>query len=90
MHPAAPHPISLNPFHCSLPNVSNDVRWSIDLRWQSPREDFGFYGIQQGILMRSPGQPDLKPDWDEFFKVDRKTVWQKRHMQLEGEEKVSE
>ena len=66
--------------------MSNDVRWSVDLRWQSPRQDFGFYGIQQGVLMRCPGQPDLQPDWDEFFKVDRKAVWQKRHMQVEGEE----
>lgn len=74
--------------HRSLENVSNDVRWSVDLRWQSPREDFGFYGIQQGVLMRSPEQPDLQPDWEEFFKVDRKAVWQKRHQEVEAEEKI--
>lgn len=65
--------------HRSLPNVSKDVRWSVDLRWQSPKEDFGFYGIQQGVLMRSSEHPNLTPDWVEFFKVDRKAVWQKRH-----------
>ncbi|XP_076436301.1 1-deoxypentalenic acid 11-beta-hydroxylase-like isoform X2 [Babylonia areolata] len=74
--------------HRSLPNVSNDVRWSVDLRWQSPKENFGFYGIQEGVLMRSPGRPDLQPDWEQFFKVDRKAVWQKRHMLPEGEEAV--
>ncbi|KAL8613266.1 hypothetical protein ACOMHN_001590 [Nucella lapillus] len=74
--------------HRSLPNESNDVRWSVDLRWQSPKESYGFYGMQEGIVMRSAAQPDLKPDWDEFFKVDRKTVWEKRHLQVESDEKV--
>ncbi|KAK7094837.1 1-deoxypentalenic acid 11-beta-hydroxylase-like [Littorina saxatilis] len=74
--------------HRSLPNVSNDVRWSVDLRWQSPSSNFGFYGIQEGILMRSPRQQNLKPNWEEFFKVDRKAVWQKRHLHVEGDEEV--
>lgn len=74
--------------HRSLPNVSGDVRWSVDLRWQSPRHDFGFYGIQQGLLLRSPGQPDLQPAWEEFLKVDRKAVWQKRHQAAEQVEEV--
>ncbi|CAL1525916.1 unnamed protein product [Lymnaea stagnalis] len=64
--------------HRSLPNNSNDVRWSVDLRWQSPKLPYGFFGIQDGILFRSPGQPDLKPDWKAFFSVDRKLVWQQR------------
>jgi hypothetical protein len=70
--------------HRSLPNESNDVRWSVDLRWQSPRHDYGFYKIQEGILFRSPDQPNLKPDWTKFFSVDRKEVWQKKYAKLGG------
>jgi len=65
--------------HRSLPNVSNDIRWSVDLRWQSPRHSYGFYDIQDGILFRSPSQPDLQPDWPKFFSVDRKEVWAKKY-----------
>ncbi|XP_064637126.1 uncharacterized protein LOC135493597 [Lineus longissimus] len=65
--------------HRSLPNSSNDVRWSIDLRWQSPHEKWGFYDIQEGALMRHPDKPDLKVDWDKFIAVNRKKVWQDKY-----------
>ena len=63
----------------SLPNVSNQVRWSVDLRWQSPHHNYGFYNIQDGVLFRSPDQPSLEPDWEKFFSVDRKEVWRKQY-----------
>ena len=63
----------------SLANVSNDVRWSIDLRWQSPHENWGFYDIAEGILFRTARDGDVTPDWDKFLSVDRKEVWQKKY-----------
>ncbi|XP_050412522.2 phytanoyl-CoA dioxygenase, peroxisomal [Patella vulgata] len=66
--------------HRSLINVSNDIRWSVDLRWQSPHYDMGFYNIGDGIVFRSKNDPQLKPDWDKFLSVDRKVMWQKTHM----------
>jgi len=65
--------------HRSLQNVSQDVRWSVDLRWQSPRHSYGFYDIAQGIVFRHPDQPDLQPKWKEFFAVDRKEVWARKY-----------
>ena len=47
----------------SLQNKSNDVRWSLDLRWQRPGEPEGLHGIQQPVLMRDPQHPDLVIDW---------------------------
>ncbi|KAL3873369.1 hypothetical protein ACJMK2_036498 [Sinanodonta woodiana] len=57
--------------HRSLPNMSNDVRWSLDLRWQRPDQPFGFYGLKDGVLMRSSKDPNMKIDWDCFDAVDR-------------------
>ncbi|KAL3872211.1 hypothetical protein ACJMK2_040149 [Sinanodonta woodiana] len=53
--------------HRSLQNNSNDVRWSIDLRWQSPHDKWGFYDIAEGIVFRSSKDPYIKPDWDKFL-----------------------
>lgn len=65
--------------HRSLPNISNDIRWSIDLRWQSPFENYGFYDIAEGIVFRSSTEPNIQPDWNKFLSVDRKEVWQKKY-----------
>jgi len=60
-------------------NRSNKVRWSIDLRWQSPHENYGFYDIADGILLRSADQSSRLSDWNKFLSINRKEVWQKRH-----------
>lgn len=70
-------------FLFSLKNTSNDIRWSIDLRWQSPKVDYGFYGIADGILFRKDGK-DVEPDWEKFLSVDRKEVWQKKYFKQVG------
>ncbi|XP_069114957.1 phytanoyl-CoA dioxygenase domain-containing protein 1 homolog [Argopecten irradians] len=57
--------------HRSLPNMSKQIRWSFDLRWQRPSEPVGFYGIKEGILMRSSKDPDMKIDWEEFNGLNR-------------------
>ncbi|XP_046370068.2 uncharacterized protein LOC124144624 [Haliotis rufescens] len=65
--------------HRSGVNLSNDIRWSIDLRWQSPFYNMGFYNIQDGVRFRSSSETNVKPDWDKFLSVDRKEVWQKKY-----------
>lgn len=55
----------------SLPNVSTDIRWSLDLRWQKPSEPIGFYNLKEGVLMRSSKDSDLDINWKSFNNVDR-------------------
>ncbi|KAH9505053.1 hypothetical protein Btru_061527 [Bulinus truncatus] len=57
--------------HRSLDNLSNEIRWSIDLRWQNPEKPIGMYGLKDGVLMRSAKNPVKKIDWDRFNSVDR-------------------
>uniref|UniRef100_A0A0B7BFG3 Phytanoyl-CoA dioxygenase n=1 Tax=Arion vulgaris TaxID=1028688 RepID=A0A0B7BFG3_9EUPU len=57
--------------HRSLNNVTSDIRWSIDLRWQNPEKSVGFYGLKDGVLMRSQKNPVKEIDWDTFNNVDR-------------------
>lgn len=61
----------LNVFLFSLPNVSKDIRWSLDLRWQRPDEPFGLWNLKPGVVMRSSTDPKLKPDWETFCSIDR-------------------
>ena len=56
---------------CSLNNLSNEIRWSLDLRWQRPDKSVGFHDLKDGVLMRTKDQPDLKIDWDSFNKIER-------------------
>ncbi|ESO90036.1 hypothetical protein LOTGIDRAFT_164337 [Lottia gigantea] len=57
--------------HRSLSNLSNDIRWSADLRWQNPNYPVGFYDLKESLLLRSPKYPNLKVDWDSWNNVDR-------------------
>ena len=52
-------------------NLSNEIRWSLDFRWQDPSKPYGFYGLKEGVLMRSEKNPNLKIDWETFDAVDR-------------------
>ncbi|XP_030854236.1 uncharacterized protein LOC100893311 [Strongylocentrotus purpuratus] len=60
--------------HRSLTNLSNNIRWSLDLRWQRPDKPNGFYGIKDSVLMRTEGDPNYKPNWDEFESTDHHSV----------------
>ncbi|XP_071493910.1 phytanoyl-CoA dioxygenase domain-containing protein 1 homolog [Diadema antillarum] len=60
--------------HRSLTNLSNEIRWSLDLRWQRPDKPNGFYGIKESIPMRVEGDPNFKPDFDTFSKTDRQLL----------------
>lgn len=51
--------------HRSTENLSDIIRWSIDLRWQRPGEPSGFEGIKDCIPMRS-ADPDFTFDWGDW------------------------
>jgi hypothetical protein len=62
--------------HRSLPNLSNEIRWSLDLRWQDSSLPTGF-SVKPPILLRHNDKPDLVPDWDTFDNCDRHVVVEK-------------
>ena len=41
--------------HRSLPNLSEGIRWSLDLRWQRGGEPNGFHGLKPSMLMKRAG-----------------------------------
>jgi hypothetical protein len=51
--------------------MSNDVRWSLDLRWQRPSDPDGLWGLKKPVLMRTKDDPNMEIDWTEFDSVDR-------------------
>ena len=71
--------------HRSLPNVSNDIRWSMDLRWQRPDLPNGFYGLKESILMRTEADPNLEIEWGDFVAKNR-TKLQEAYMGVELDE----
>ncbi|XP_060071960.1 uncharacterized protein LOC132551830 [Ylistrum balloti] len=58
--------------HRSLPNMTQEIRWSLDLRFQNPNLPFGFYGMKKGVVMRKSTDPDYKIPWQDFLSVDRR------------------
>lgn len=48
--------------HRSTKNLSDKIRWSVDLRWQRPHEVSGFEDVKDPILMRS-SDPNFQLDW---------------------------
>ena len=51
--------------------MSNEVRWSLDLRWQRAQDPDGLWGLKKPVLMRKKDDPEFKIDWTEFDSVDR-------------------
>lgn len=60
--------------HRSLPNFSENIRWSLDLRWQKASDPAGLWGLKNGVVMRSSKDPNFKVDWTEFDAVNRHIV----------------
>ncbi|XP_078484605.1 uncharacterized protein LOC100178123 [Ciona intestinalis] len=52
--------------HQSLENLSDIIRWSLDLRWQRPDKPNGFYGIKDCVVMRKKDDPKYVVDWSEL------------------------
>lgn len=50
----------------------------MDLRYQNPNRPWGFYGLKDGILLRSPSKPDHVPDWDFYDHQDRYQIIQEQ------------
>jgi ectoine hydroxylase-related dioxygenase (phytanoyl-CoA dioxygenase family) len=57
--------------HRSTENLSDKIRWSVDLRWQRPGEQSGFEGIKDCILMRTKRDAGYQPDWEAWSKQNR-------------------
>ena len=56
--------------HRSLPNVSDDIRWSVDVRWQDSHLPSGFPA--KPLLPLSRGDdPSFRPDWKLWAEQDR-------------------
>lgn len=82
--------------HRSLENISDKIRWSLDLRWQRPDKPNGFYGLKENILLRTSKDPNYTVDWTEFASCDRtelqrghqdvKTKFEKEEIKLKPEE----
>jgi hypothetical protein len=64
--------------HRSLPNLSNAIRWSFDLRWQQPQLPSGYYGLKEPILLAKADEPNFKPDWTLWADIDRNDAQSKR------------
>ncbi|CAL5220437.1 g2452 [Coccomyxa viridis] len=57
--------------HRSLDNMSGQIRWSLDLRWQRPNEPNGFYGLKDCITMAKADDPAFQVDWSGWAEQDR-------------------
>jgi hypothetical protein len=52
--------------HRSTENLSDRIRWSVDLRWQRPGEISGFEGIKDPIVMRKASDRSYRVDWSQW------------------------
>ncbi|XP_052765897.1 1-deoxypentalenic acid 11-beta-hydroxylase-like [Mya arenaria] len=73
--------------HRSLPNMSDNVRWSLDLRWQRSSDPDGLWGLKKPVVMRVKDKPDFEIDWTEFDSVDRHSQQKKS---VEGDLETNE
>lgn len=49
--------------HRSLENYSDKIRWSLDLRWQDPKNPTGFYDLKESVVMKKADDPNYQIDW---------------------------
>eukprot|EP00794_Sanderia_malayensis_P012089 gene12089-13335_t len=52
--------------HKSLLNNSNNIRWSLDLRWNRTQDYNYFYGVKNSIPMRKSGNSNFPIKWQEL------------------------
>jgi hypothetical protein len=57
--------------HRSTENLSERIRWSVDLRWQRPQEPSGYEGIKEPVRMRRAGDAAFRPDWRDWSRQNR-------------------
>lgn len=51
--------------------MSEEVRWSVDLRFKKPGLPNGMFGLKPDVLMRTKDDPNMHIDWDTFDSIDR-------------------
>ena len=71
--------------HRSLENHSDEVRWSVDFRYQHPELPTGQEGIVEPIVMRVDGRPDYEPDWTGWL-----AAYGRQHDTYRGKSRVDE
>jgi hypothetical protein len=59
--------------HRSLNNASDDIRWSIDLRWQRPDKPSG-YALKPLLPLTKKDEPGFSPDWEHWRQQDRHQI----------------
>ena len=57
--------------HCSLDNFSEQVRWSLDLRWQNNGNVCGFEPSRYPLKIRDKRDKDYKCKWEEWSNANR-------------------
>jgi len=60
--------------HRSTANLSDRIRWSVDLRWQRPGEPHGMEGVKDPILMRTAQDPSYQIDWEVWANTSRNAI----------------
>lgn len=58
--------------HMSTLNRSENIRWSLDLRYNELGQHSGC--DKESILLRKAGESNFKPDWDAWSKVSRTAI----------------
>jgi len=61
--------------HRSLPNKSDIIRWSLDLRWQNPKLPNGSFGANNCIVMSKSDDPSHRIDWGPWTQKNRQTAF---------------
>eukprot|EP00775_Hariotina_reticulata_P001908 gene1908-2241_t len=59
--------------HRSLDNLSSDIRWSLDLRWQHPEKPAGAFGVKGVIRMTNSGNPGYQIPWEGWSSIDKRS-----------------
>ena len=57
--------------HRSLENRSDNIRWSLDFRWQNPKAQTDYLGLKDCVVMRKADDPNFEIDWEAFTSVNR-------------------
>ena len=61
--------------HRSVPNITDQIRWSVDLRFNDANMPSGIYrGLLKSVVLRTEDEPDLVPDWTSFANAERHKI----------------
>ena len=71
----------------SLENKSDKIRWSLDLRFQTPDKSPGFHGLKGNVLFRTAKDPNHEIQWEDFNGVDRHTLYVKSNTSWHSNDK---